>query len=83
MDGHQCDLAAVSHSGAGPVAADAAPQWSGRQGQQVLHTQLATGPVSALLLSVVNMTAYVHHLRFLLNWRHLRQSDSTLTTFLD
>lgn len=33
-------------------------QWSSRQGRQVLHTQLAAGLVSALLLSVVNVTAY-------------------------
>lgn len=33
-------------------------QWSSRQGRQVLHTQLAAGLVSALLLSVVNITVY-------------------------
>ena len=34
------------------------PQWSSRQGRRVLHTQLAAGLVSALLLSVVNITVY-------------------------
>ena len=33
-------------------------QWSSRQGRRVLHTQLAAGMVSALLLSVVNVTIY-------------------------
>lgn len=33
-------------------------QWSSRRGRRVLHTQLAAGLVSALLLSVVNVTAY-------------------------
>nr|WP_296438176.1 hypothetical protein [uncultured Acetatifactor sp.] len=33
-------------------------QWSGRRGRRVLHTQLAAGLVSALLLSVVNVTVY-------------------------
>ena len=33
-------------------------QWSSRRGRQVLHTQLAAGLVSALLLSVVNVTVY-------------------------
>lgn len=34
-------------------------QWSSRRGRRVLHTQLAAGLVSALLLSVVNVTIYV------------------------
>ena len=33
-------------------------QWSSRRGRRVLHTQLAAGLVSALLLSVVNVTVY-------------------------
>ena len=33
-------------------------QWSSRRGRRVLHTQLAAGLISALLLSVMNMTAY-------------------------
>ena len=33
-------------------------QWSSRRGRRVLHTQLAAGLVSALLLSVVNITIY-------------------------
>ena len=33
-------------------------QWSSRRGRRVLHTQLAAGLVSALLLSVVNITVY-------------------------
>ena len=33
-------------------------QWSSRRGRRVLHTQLAAGLVSALLLSVVNVTIY-------------------------
>lgn len=33
-------------------------QWSSRRGRRVLHTQLAAGLISALLLSVVNVTAY-------------------------
>ena len=33
-------------------------QWSSRRGRRVLHTQLAAGLVSALLLGAVNVTAY-------------------------
>ncbi len=33
-------------------------QWSSRRGRRVLHTQLAAGLASALLLSVVNITIY-------------------------
>lgn len=33
-------------------------QWSSRRGRRVLHTQLAAGMVSALLLSVANITIY-------------------------
>lgn len=33
-------------------------QWSSRRGRRVLHTQLAAGLVSALLLSVVDVTIY-------------------------
>lgn len=33
-------------------------QWSSQRGRQVLHTQLAAGLVSALLLSVVNIAVY-------------------------
>lgn len=33
-------------------------QWSSQRGQRVLHTQLAAGLISALLLSVVNITIY-------------------------
>ena len=33
-------------------------QWSSRRGRRVLHTQLAAGLISALLLSVANITAY-------------------------
>ena len=33
-------------------------QWSSRRGRRVLHTQLAAGLISALLLSLVNVTAY-------------------------
>lgn len=33
-------------------------QWSSRRGRRVLHTQLAAGLVSALLLSAVNVTVY-------------------------
>ena len=33
-------------------------QWSSRRGRRVLHTQLAAGLVSALLLSVANVTIY-------------------------
>lgn len=33
-------------------------QWASRRGRRVLHTQLAAGLISALLLSVVNVTVY-------------------------
>lgn len=33
-------------------------QWASRRGRRILHTQLAAGLVSALLLSAMNMTVY-------------------------